>query len=191
MAFSARFRSEMSRAILDAPTMAALCVPDRRNGQGNIQQRAVLAPPNGLEMIDALATFADGSRMSGLFLNTVRRNQHRDRLADRFPSRIAEQALGAPVPAGDDAVQILADDGVVRGIDNRAQQQDGSLGAFPRGDVLVKNRYSAVRRRVRLHVKPALPRSVVIFEFDRYAVRRQPATAPDVYVPTPPGNRSQ
>ena len=42
--------------------------------------------------------------------------------ADRLLGRVAEQPLGGGVPALDDAVERLADDGVVRGFDDRREQ---------------------------------------------------------------------
>jgi hypothetical protein len=51
-----------------------------------------------------------------LFLLAVRRNQHRNGLADGFLGRVAEQTLRAFVPTGDNAVEVYADDGVVRGV---------------------------------------------------------------------------
>src|SRR5205085_2580209 len=63
-----------------------------------------------------------------LFGEPVRRKQNSDRAADHFVRRVAENDLGTPVPARDDAVQILADDRVVRGLDNGRQV---GAGIFP------------------------------------------------------------
>lgn len=58
-------------------------------------------------MVDALAG-ADGSDDVWLFIGPVRQDEHRNLLADDLLSGIAEQPLGSPVPAGDDAVEIRA-----------------------------------------------------------------------------------
>src|SRR5690606_31507 len=47
------------------------------------------------------------------FVCTVRRNEDGDGPADHFGCRVAEQALGAAVPGGNDALEVLGDDGVV------------------------------------------------------------------------------
>src|SRR5690606_36529349 len=96
---------------------AAVGVLDRRYGEGDVEQRAVLAPAHGLEVVDALpATYlGEDARLLRL---AVRRQQDGDRPADHLVGAIAEQALGALVPTHDDAVEILADDGVVGGFNN-------------------------------------------------------------------------
>ena len=48
----------------------------------------------------------------------IGRNDHADRLADGFGRGVAEHAFGRPIPGRDDAVQILADDRVVRRFDD-------------------------------------------------------------------------
>ena len=45
-------------------------------------------------------------------------NDHPDRLADRFRGGVAEHPFGGAVPRRDDAVQVLADDGVVGRFDD-------------------------------------------------------------------------
>ena len=49
---------------------------------------------------------------------TGRWNQDRHRFADDFLRRIAKNPLRPLVPAGDDAIEVFADDGVVGGFDN-------------------------------------------------------------------------
>ena len=45
-------------------------------------------------------------------------NQQRDRLADHLLRRITEQPLRARIPARDDAVEVLADDGILGTVDD-------------------------------------------------------------------------
>ena len=60
---------------------------------------------------------------------TIVWNQHAHRLADHLLRAVTEQPLGGSIPGRDDAVQILADDGVVARIDNRCQSQGVALHA--------------------------------------------------------------
>ena len=63
-------------------------------------------------MLDPLA-LADTVEDVVDFGAPVRRDDDVDAAADRLGGRIAEQALGGAVPAGDGAVERLGDDGVV------------------------------------------------------------------------------
>src|SRR5690606_20087808 len=63
---------------------------------------------------DCLFLVADGGR-----------EQYGHRAPDGLFRRIAVQALGTPVPARDSAVEVLADDGVVRRIDDGRQPRPG------------------------------------------------------------------
>ena len=87
-------------------------VADRRDGQRDRDERAVLAPANGVEVVDALAA-PDVRQDHVLFAKAIGRDQHGDRLTDRPRRPCTEQLFCAAVPGGDDAVEILADDGVV------------------------------------------------------------------------------
>src|ERR1051325_6080269 len=57
------------------------------------------------------------------FVLAVVGNDRADRAAVHFRRGIAEHPLRRGVPRRDDAVEILADDGVVRGLNNRGQQR--------------------------------------------------------------------
>ena len=80
-----------------------------------------LAHPHGLEVFDPLPGLQGGDDLV-LFGDAVRRNDQGDVTPDGLLGRVAEQPLGGGVPALDDAVQRLADDGVVRRLDDRRQQ---------------------------------------------------------------------
>src|SRR5690606_7405680 len=81
----------------------------RRDGQGELDIGAILAAPDGFEMIDPLA--APYLREdSGLLVQTILRNEHCDRLADCLFGGIAEYPGRAGVPTLDAAGKILADD---------------------------------------------------------------------------------
>jgi hypothetical protein len=92
-------------------------VPDGRNGQGNDDQAAIFALPNRLEMVDTLPS-PDACQNRSFFILPVFWNHDCDGLADRLFRRVAENSLGAPVPACDNAIEVLADNCVVAGIDN-------------------------------------------------------------------------
>ena len=68
-------------------------------------------------MLDPLAA-PDTRQDLGLLAAMVRGDDHGDRVADGLGGGVAEEPFGATVPALDDAVQVLADDGVVGGFDN-------------------------------------------------------------------------
>ena len=95
-------------------------VLDRRDRQRDRHPRAVLAHPLGVEVFDRLAAAQAGHHLGGL-RGVVLGDDQRDRLADRLRRRVAEDPLGGPVPGGDDTVERLADDRVLRGLDQRHQ----------------------------------------------------------------------
>src|SRR5437016_7055483 len=86
---------------------AALAVPDRRDGDRDVDCPSIFADPYRLEMISHL-TARNSSQDSRLLARTLRRDQHGHRLADGLLRGIAEQPFCAAVPTGDDAIQILA-----------------------------------------------------------------------------------
>ena len=105
---------------------AALRVPDWRDGQRDGQKRTVLAPPHRLEVIDRAARAHLAQDV--IFLRKpVGGDDERDGLADRFFSGVAEHPLGGAVPRRDDAVEVLADDRVVGGLDNGGKPECGSI----------------------------------------------------------------
>src|SRR5689334_2344331 len=65
------------------------------------------------------------------------RREHRNMPSDDLLGFIAEDSLRAPVPTPDDAVQILADDGVVRRFDNGGQALPKFGSVSLSGDVMV------------------------------------------------------
>src|SRR5260370_39696602 len=79
----------------------------RRHAERNLDQASILAPANGFIMVDALAA-PHALEDAGLLVPALRRNQHRDRLADGLLGRIPEEPLCALVPAPDDPIDILA-----------------------------------------------------------------------------------
>src|SRR5208282_3397612 len=92
----------------------------RRNRERNLNQTPILAPAYGLKMIDTLA--APDAPQNLYFLSlALRRDQDRDGLADHLCGRVAKEPLGAAIPTANDAIQVFADDGVIRGVNDRGQ----------------------------------------------------------------------
>src|SRR5579883_3571280 len=85
-------------------------------------------------MVDALPA-SDPRKNFGLFVEPIGRNDERDRFAYRLLGTVSEEALGAVVPSLDDAVEILADDGIVRGFDDRGEVLSGAFRAARLGYV--------------------------------------------------------
>src|SRR5690606_12848084 len=80
----------------------------------------VLASPHGLEMSDALAAPKPGDDVP-LFVLSIFRNQHCDRLTNCLLCREAEHALGTLIPCLDHTAEVLRDDGVIRILDYRSK----------------------------------------------------------------------
>src|SRR5215510_407509 len=88
----------------------------------------------------------DAFQNTRLLIRAIRRYQNHDGLTDGLFSRIAEQLLRAFVPTHDDAVQVLADDGVVRRFDDGRQLGYSIFRPFAFGEV--GERAERVRARV-------------------------------------------
>ena len=91
-----------------------------RDGQRYFHAPAVLALANGLIVLDALAAL-DARKICWLLVLALRRNEDGNRLADRLFGLVAEKLLRPVIPRCDDAVQVFADDGVVRKLDDGGQ----------------------------------------------------------------------
>lgn len=117
---------------------AALGVFERGDGQGKFQQRAIFSPAHGFEVIDALSSPESRDNLD-FFLAAIERDNQRDRPSHRFGRRVAEHSFRGLIPTRDGAIEILADDCVVGGVDDRGQQAPGFLGMFPVGDVLQRS----------------------------------------------------
>ena len=95
----------------------AVCRSDRRDGQGNRDEASILALADGFEMLDA-PSGPDLRQHARLLRAAVGRNDRRNRTPDDLIGGIAEHALRRAVPGLDDAVEVLAGDGVLRGVDD-------------------------------------------------------------------------
>src|ERR1700674_3642990 len=112
----------------------ARSILDRRNRKGQIDQGSVLTHADSLEMIDALAS-SEPSNNLRFFVPSILGNDQSDVLAHGLFAGVAEQSFRALVPTRDDAVECLADDGVVGGIHNSSQQIARSPSQRSFGDI--------------------------------------------------------
>src|ERR1700678_721765 len=90
-------------------------------------------------MIDPLA-FSQAPENVFFFRTSFPRDDQRDVLANSFLCRVSEHSLGALIPTGYRPIQFLADDGVIRGIDNGSQKCSGPFCLFSLGDVLERQK---------------------------------------------------
>jgi hypothetical protein len=77
----------------------------------------MLGPTNGFEMLDALPGAQTAEDLAFLILE-LRRDDDGNRLSDGFVGGKSENAFCSGVPAGDDAVEVFGDDGVVGRLDD-------------------------------------------------------------------------
>src|SRR5437588_281983 len=87
-------------------------------------------------MLDPLAS-ADLAQDQVFIAIQLRWNDRQDRLSNDFFRRPAEDALSRPVPAFYDSIQVLADDGIIRGFGDCSQPERGLLRRLGCGHVPV------------------------------------------------------
>src|SRR5262245_57364504 len=89
---------------------------DRRSRKRDFDGSAILAETDGFEMADFTAPdlFDD----MGLLLRAIRGEHPGDRLPEHLCRAITVYALGARVPTHHGTIEVLADNGVVRGFDD-------------------------------------------------------------------------
>ncbi len=104
-------------ADLGGPDDLALGVADRRDGERDVDDGAVLPPPLRLVVVDLLAA-ADAAEDALGVLDGLGRHEHGDVPADDLLGGVAEDAFRPLVPARDDAVEVLRGDDVVGGLDD-------------------------------------------------------------------------
>ena len=83
-----------------------------RDGQRDVDSRAIFALPNRLVVVDLLA--GANLRENHVFLILqLRGNQHANGLSDGLVCGVSEHSFRGSIPRHDRAVQVLADDGIV------------------------------------------------------------------------------
>ena len=134
-ALSAFFFWVMSRATLETPMTCPAASRMGEIARETSRRRPSLDMRTVSEVLDWLPT-ANFGRGSPVPRSGARGEmRHGDRLADDLMRRVAKEALSAGVPREDHAVEILADDGVMGGFDDRRQTRLGLLGALAFADV--------------------------------------------------------
>ncbi|MGY4372017.1 hypothetical protein ACVW1A_008082 [Bradyrhizobium sp. LB1.3] len=103
-----------------ANDLSASCF-ERKNIEHDVEPTAVLSDADRLVLGDRFVAADPVQDTPDLGLAVVRHNDV-DRLADGLRGGIAEQMFGGLVPAGDDTVERLRDDGVIGGFDDGAVQ---------------------------------------------------------------------
>src|SRR5580704_6366822 len=73
----------------------------RGNSEGDVHERAILAPADGFDMVHALALSELGENIQFFVLELIRNKKRGHGLADGFFGRIAEEPFGALVPTRD------------------------------------------------------------------------------------------
>lgn len=104
------------------------------NGKRNIKENSVFSAANRFEVFDALPA-ANLRDDTGLLLEPIRRKKHGDRFAENLGGGVAKDSLCSVVPTGDGAVQVFAENCVIGGFDNGAEQLAAGFGGFARGNV--------------------------------------------------------
>src|SRR4051812_1897529 len=109
-------------------------ISHRGDGERDIDEGTVFALTDGMEVVDALAA-AEALDDAGFFVPALTRDDEGDVLADRLIGAVSEHVFRTLIPTADDAVEGLADDGVVGGIDDRGEQGGIAFGTFALGDL--------------------------------------------------------
>src|SRR5262249_40364538 len=109
-------------------------IADGRKRQRDLDSLAIFAATDGFEVLDGLAATKPIQHLR-LFLETLDRRNNADGFADGFFGGVTEKLLCRTIPTGNDTIKALANNGVVRGFDNRGEALAGFLVAFTFGDV--------------------------------------------------------
>src|SRR5258706_10366259 len=83
-------------------------------------------------MVDAFAA-SDASNNERLFVLPVLRDQYPHRFPDNLLGLVSEEPLGCAVPAGDSAVEVLADNCVVGRLNDGCKALQQYMAIFLRG----------------------------------------------------------
>ncbi len=97
--------------------------PDRGGGDGDREERSVLALADRLELLDARAA-ADSAQDHRLLGGTIGRDRDLDGATDDLRGAVTEHAFRRRVPARDHPLERLADDGIVRRLDDGDEALD-------------------------------------------------------------------
>ena len=104
-------------------------VADWGDAERDVEPPAIFGDANGFEVLDALAgtDFCEDNR---LVCVQLRGNDLEDGDADHLFAAVSEDAGGGGIPAGDVAVEVFAEDGVVGGFDDGGELTQTLGGSF-------------------------------------------------------------
>ena len=106
---------------------AAVGILNGRDRQRDVDATAIFVHADGFEVVDPFAAFEPRDDIT-FFVETLRRNDQADVSAHGFGRRVAKGMFRARIPALDDAIERLADDGVVGRFDDGGQSLADSGG---------------------------------------------------------------
>ena len=123
---SARFRSVMSRMIVEARHDLAGVVAQRRDCERDVDDTSVLGDARRLEPLNTFSSLQPGDD-PGLLAHERWRDQKRDRPSHDLVLAVPEQPSRRRVPARDGSVETLAQDGVSRRHDDVGEMGFGRM----------------------------------------------------------------
>src|SRR5260370_491485 len=112
----------------------SLRIFDRRDGQRDVYQTPVLTLADGFVMFDALAP-SNAFNNHRLFVLPFWRDQYPHGFADNLLGLVSEESLGCAVPAGDSAVEVLADNCVVGRLNDGCKALRSNLSTLSLRDI--------------------------------------------------------
>src|SRR6185295_48198 len=113
-------RADVARNLGHARDLAC-SIPQRGHRQRDIDQTSILAAAHSLIVLDLL-TKSYALKNCAFLILEAQWEQTGDRLADDLFGCVPEKAFGSWVPAGNYAIEVLTDDGVIRGLDDGGEQ---------------------------------------------------------------------
>ena len=96
-------------------------VPHRGHGHRNVQRTPVFALADGLEMIYSVSRLNAPNDLH-FFTVAIGGNDESNALANGFFGAISKYPFGTAIPTGDRSIETLADDCVVRGVNDSGEQ---------------------------------------------------------------------
>ena len=119
LALARLHRGHVARDLRRADDLAAR-VSDGRRGDGDVDEPAVLVASDRLQLDHPLAA-SKSHEEARLLVDPVGRDEEKDGGSDHLGRGKAEERFGTAVPARHDAVQVFADDRVLRRLDDRRE----------------------------------------------------------------------
>jgi hypothetical protein len=126
----------------------SITILERRNRNRDIYRVTVFRDADGLQVLEWQPA-AEPCENLFFFVQPVRGNYSRDRLANHLRGAITQYSFGAGVPALDNPVEILCDDAVAGKFHYRRQSRASQFSAALFGDI-AKDHDDAERRAIEI-----------------------------------------